>query len=83
MYKKCYEQTIPNLYFFVSEKETFPPRKRFFILINPKSGPGKSLLHFKRTIEPLLMLANVSYKAVVTGMDDCCLLLGSINWLKH
>lgn len=56
----------------LEEKETFPPRKRFFILINPKSGPGKSLLHFKRTIEPLLMLANVSYKAVVTEYAGHC-----------
>lgn len=48
-------------------KQFFPPQRRFLVVINPKSGPGKSLQQFSHVIEPFLLEANIDYEVFITG----------------
>jgi len=50
----------------LQEKEDFPEQRKYFILINPKSGKGKSLELFNSTIEPILKDAMIKYEAFIT-----------------
>lgn len=51
----------------ISEKEEFPPRRRFYVMINPKSGKGKSLKIFYEMVDPVFKDANVATEVLVTG----------------
>lgn len=59
--------TVLLLFLYFIEKESFPPQKKFFVLINPKSGKGKSLELFKSTIEPIFKDAKIKYDTLITG----------------
>lgn len=52
---------------FTLEKENFPPRKKFFIFLNPKSGKCKTLHIFRDVIEPLFKDATIDYEVCTTG----------------
>lgn len=45
-----------------------PAARKLLVLINPSSGPGKSLEVFREKVEPMLGDADINYKAIVTGL---------------
>ena len=54
--------------------ESLPAQRRYLCLVNPKSGPGKSLEIFLERVRPVLSEADVSHLLLVTGE--------SIYWRK-
>ncbi|PRD34149.1 UNVERIFIED_CONTAM: Sphk2 [Trichonephila clavipes] len=51
----------------VSIPDIVPSSKKFLILINPKSGPGKAYQIFKEKVIPLLVESDTQYEVLVTG----------------
>lgn len=50
--------------------------RRIFILINPKSGPGKAYQVFKERVVPLLAESDVNYDLLITGIYFVKFMLG-------
>ncbi|KAG8190082.1 hypothetical protein JTE90_023054 [Oedothorax gibbosus] len=55
----------------VSIPTEIPIPKKFLILINPKSGPGKAYNVFKERVLPLLVESDTHYELLVTDRANC------------
>jgi len=64
----------------LQEKENFPPRKKFFIFLNPKSGKCKTLHIFRDVIEPLFKDATIDYEVCTTEYAGHCTKLASTSF---
>jgi hypothetical protein len=52
----------------LGEKDGLELTKRhYLVLVNPQSGPGKSLKVFHRILEPKLKAAGITHELVITG----------------
>ncbi len=51
---------------FLSRREPTNPSRRALILVNPKSGPGKAVSIFRKTVEPLLTRSGLRFDLLVT-----------------
>lgn len=47
--------------------ESLPAQRRYLCLVNPKSGPGRSLEIFLERVRPVFSEADISYLLLVTG----------------
>ncbi|XP_035232702.1 sphingosine kinase 2-like [Stegodyphus dumicola] len=51
-----------------------PHARKFLILVNPRSGPGKACQIFKERVVPLLTESDISYELLVTGKKNTFLM---------
>ena len=62
----------------VDEDESILVPRHLLVLLNPASGPGKTVSDFKQHIQPLFDLAEINYNLIVTGTCSCMLLVFSV-----
>ncbi|GIY32308.1 sphingosine kinase 2 [Caerostris darwini] len=55
----------------VSIPDVVPTSKKFLVIINPKSGPGKAYQIFKERVIPLFVESDTQYEVLITDRANC------------